>query len=206
MDGATKMNQQSPHARLRPPQARDATLAGASFQWDGSPLTRILVPTDFSDTSWAVMQYVRPWIDAIGGEVLLLHVVSPIFSRWSDPTDTIFIDRASFETFYGELYEQAHAQLVTWLPSAGDDRVRPVVVVGNPAHEIVRVAREQQADLIIMGASRRGRWHRVLWGSVTAQVIRQASVPVITLSGVRPVIPHAVLGEPADVAGMAAHS
>jgi hypothetical protein len=44
----------------------------------------MLVPTNFSDTSQAVIRYLLLWMNAVGGELVLLHVVPEILSRWSD--------------------------------------------------------------------------------------------------------------------------
>jgi nucleotide-binding universal stress UspA family protein len=52
---------------------------------------------------------------------------------------------------------------------------------GIPAEEIVRVAREVEADLIVMGTHGRSGLGRLLLGSVAEQVMRHATCPVLTL-------------------------
>jgi hypothetical protein len=58
----------------------------------GISMGRMLVPANFSDTSRAMMRYLLPWMNAVGGELFLLHVVPEILSRWSDVIDTMFIE------------------------------------------------------------------------------------------------------------------
>lgn len=186
MRAGDTMDQPSLYSRLSPLQDRDARLAAPSPWLNGRLPTRILVPTDLSYTSQAVVQHGLSWVDAMAGELLLLHVIPDVLSPWSDPMDTLFIDRTSVAAHYGELCEQGHSRLVTWLPCRWEPRIRPLVAVGNPAQEIVRVAREQQADLILMGASHKSRWRQMLWGSVTDQVVRRAPVPVITVASPGP--------------------
>ena len=55
------------------------------------------------------------------------------------------------------------------------------VVIGNPAHEIARVADERAADLIVLGRSQRGAVDRFLGGDTTMQVMHCSSVPVLVL-------------------------
>ena len=59
-------------------------------------------------------------------------------------------------------------------------RVERLVTVGRAYREIVRIAAEQQSDLIVMGVGR-GGVDRLFFGSTTNHVVRQASCPVLTL-------------------------
>jgi nucleotide-binding universal stress UspA family protein len=58
-----------------------------------------------------------------------------------------------------------------------------VVVFGRAHREIVRVAAETKADLIVMGAQGRGGVELWLFGSATQQVVRAAPCPVLTVRG-----------------------
>jgi nucleotide-binding universal stress UspA family protein len=55
------------------------------------------------------------------------------------------------------------------------------VVVGSPFVEIIRYARAQQVDLIVMGTHGRGPVEHMLLGSVAEKVVRKASCPVLTV-------------------------
>jgi nucleotide-binding universal stress UspA family protein len=52
---------------------------------------------------------------------------------------------------------------------------------GSPAHEIVRAAREQQSDLIVIGSRGRGRASAALLGSVSHEVLHESPVPVLVV-------------------------
>jgi Universal stress protein family len=67
------------------------------------------------------------------------------------------------------------------LPAGSPDCFRALVAVGKAADEIVRVARKQKADLIVMGTHGWGALRHLLGSSVAAKVSRKASVPVITV-------------------------
>lgn len=55
------------------------------------------------------------------------------------------------------------------------------VVTGRAHREILRVAKEEHADLIVMGAQGRGGPALTLFGSTTEQVVRAAACPVLTV-------------------------
>jgi nucleotide-binding universal stress UspA family protein len=62
--------------------------------------------------------------------------------------------------------------------SASGLAVRTAVRTGDPAAEIIRGAREYQADLIAMTTHGRSGLSRLIFGSVAEAVLRRASVPV----------------------------
>ena len=63
-------------------------------------------------------------------------------------------------------------------PSA---RVQAVIVHGEPAYEIVRYAREERVDLIVLATRGLTGWEHVVFGSVAERVVRLAPCPVLTL-------------------------
>jgi len=75
-------------------------------------------------------------------------------------------------------------------------QVQHVLVEGDPATEIVRHAREVNADLIVMGTHGRTGLDRLLMGSVAEKVMRDAQCSVLVVK-----LPKGIpVAEPADVA------
>jgi nucleotide-binding universal stress UspA family protein len=60
-------------------------------------------------------------------------------------------------------------------------KVRWTLPVGVPFEEIVRVAADEHADMIVMGTHGRSGLNRLLLGSVAERVIRLAPCPVVTV-------------------------
>ena len=52
---------------------------------------------------------------------------------------------------------------------------------GIPYHEIVTLAQDRRADLIVIDTHGRGGVNRALLGSVADRVVRLASCPVLTV-------------------------
>jgi nucleotide-binding universal stress UspA family protein len=160
-------------------------------------MKRILVPIDFSTPSLAALRQAVHYTQTVGGELLLLHVVEGAPLRWYtvdglpeapsaflDPTAHLRLPQPPPTRVARDLVAEAEWKLAALLPPQ-PDRFRALVTVGRAAEEIVRVARAQGADLIIMGThGRRGlrRWFRK---SVTDQVRRQAPTAVLTVGARR---------------------
>ncbi|HVW62601.1 MAG TPA: universal stress protein [Puia sp.] len=70
----------------------------------------------------------------------------------------------------------------------GDMRVSRFTPEGTPEKELLRVAEEWKADLIVMGTHGRSGLGRMFAGSVAGYVIRNATIPVMVMPpGVAPI-------------------
>ena len=160
-------------------------------------MKRILVPTDFSTRSLEALERVLKYTRTVEGELLLLHVVEGKPLHWYavngqpedlypssriDPEGAFFVPQGPQKVVHRDLCQEAQWKLVTLLPPQ-PDRFRALVTVGKVADEIVRVAGEQKADLIVVGTQGRRGFRRWLRSSVADQVRRKAAVPVITFDG-----------------------
>jgi nucleotide-binding universal stress UspA family protein len=157
-------------------------------------MRRILVPTDFSDPSRQAIHYALALTAAVEGDLLLLHVVEgdPLPRYVVGETPDMFPSRmdsagrrsqgtCSPMIIYHDRCEEARWKLAGLLPSGCPERFRPLVTVGKAAEEIVRVARGEQVDLILLGIHGQRRWRHVLWPSVPARVMRRTPIPVMML-------------------------
>jgi nucleotide-binding universal stress UspA family protein len=159
----------------------------------GTMMKRILVPIDFSTPSLAALTQAVHYTQAVGGELLLLHVVEGEPLRWYaadglpeppsarfDPTAQLLLPSTPQRRVARDLSEEAAWKLAALLPPQ-PERFRTLVTVGRAAEEIVRVARAQGADLIVMGTHGRRGLRRWLRRRVTDQVRRQAPAAVLTV-------------------------
>jgi hypothetical protein len=58
---------------------------------------------------------------------------------------------------------------------------RDLVTTGEAAPEILRIAQEEHVDLIVIASHGLAGWRRLVFGSVTEKVVRQATCPVLTI-------------------------
>jgi len=57
------------------------------------------------------------------------------------------------------------------------------VLQGNPSQEILKSAREMEADLIVIGSRGRTGIEKLLLGSVAEKVVLQSPIPVLMIKG-----------------------
>jgi nucleotide-binding universal stress UspA family protein len=133
-------------------------------------LKKILVPVDFSDCSKYALQYAASFAKQFGAELQLVHVVEP----YPAVPEMYPIDVESLQ--------DGKAQLDTLRESLGEDvRARVSLRTGQPYNEITQAAADGQADLIIISTHGRKGLTRMLLGSTTEKVVRQAPCPVLVV-------------------------
>lgn len=140
-------------------------------------ITRILVPTDFSPHAEAAYRYALELALGFQATVHVMTVVEdPIASgMWSSELYT-----AEIAGLQMNLARDAEQRLKASVPAAGAS-VTTEVRTGNTARQILEVAKEQHADLIVMGTHGRTGIAHVVMGSVAERVVRLAPCPVLTL-------------------------
>ncbi len=141
-------------------------------------LQRILLPTDFSDNAAEAQKYACEFADRFGSELHLLHVLEVHV----DPTPQFGMGLA-LPSHMEESTKAAENQLAALLPAAWASmhEVVRATMHGSPFVEIVRYARQQNIDLIVMGTHGRTGLAHVLTGSVAERVVRKAPCPVLTV-------------------------
>ncbi len=138
-------------------------------------LTRILLPTDFSDTAKHAHGYARELAVRFDASVHLLHVVSdPTPQDWAVGATGVVV--ADLLRAWSADAERRLEETVL----EGVETVR-AIRVGHAFVEIIQYATDQAVDLIVMGTHGRGPVRHLLLGSVAEKVVRKAPCPVLTV-------------------------
>lgn len=139
----------------------------------------ILCPVEFSDASTRALEYALSLAEETDARLILLHVVEgtieqPSFSE---------IGHLSVSEYYRNLRDDALARLKAAVPEEARVWCKPDerVTTGKAYREILRVATEDRAELIVMGVHGSGALTSRLFGSTTHHIIREAGCPVLTL-------------------------
>ncbi len=144
----------------------------------GGVFSRIVVPTDFSACAEEAWTLAGRLADAFGAELVLLHVLveGPLFHE-----GPFNMDKA--RKVYEAARKWAEESLEQWGGTAREKglKVRWVLRTGVPYREIVALATDERADLVLMGTHGRGGIDRALLGSVADRVVRLAPCPVLTV-------------------------
>jgi nucleotide-binding universal stress UspA family protein len=143
------------------------------------PLFRTIVcGVDFSDVSQRAVAHALSLSQEAGGRLMLLHVVE------QPPSETFAAFPQLDPARYGEqVAASARTRLELMVPDDARNwcRPEPRLGCGKPYREILRVAEQEQADLIVMGVHGHGAVDRLVFGSTTERVVRRAPCPLLTI-------------------------
>jgi nucleotide-binding universal stress UspA family protein len=139
-------------------------------------ISRILAATDFSDCSNHALRYAYELADTFGAELHLLNVVELAAGAYPE----FGIQTRDIEAGQTRNANKALEELpeLKWRDKLSIQRA---VLVGAPFVEIVRYAREQKIDLIVIGTHGRGAVTHMLMGSTAEKVVRKAPCPVLSV-------------------------
>jgi nucleotide-binding universal stress UspA family protein len=152
-------------------------------------IKNILAPTDLSLLSAQGVVYAGNLAKATGAQIIVGHVV---------PTDEFVSHARLLETSYSsaKIEEQLsrllerHTQLLhdfvtrQLLSSNSALAVRQIVEMGDPYGLIVEWVKKNRIDLIIMSTHGRSGLPRMMLGSVTERVLRNAHCPVLAIPAI----------------------
>jgi universal stress protein A len=140
-------------------------------------IKRILAPTDFSPASKKALKYAVRFARDYGSELTVLHVAETAIS----PSLEEVPEASAFSKAEMADAEANLRTLVKSVRDAGVPGVRSAIRMGLAAHEIVEVAKELDADLIVIATRGYTGWERLVIGSTAARVARAAPCPVLVV-------------------------
>jgi nucleotide-binding universal stress UspA family protein len=139
---------------------------------------RIVVPTDFSDCAEEAWVLAQGMAAALGSELVLAHVLveTPLYEE-----GPFTMERT--KRVYEAARKWAEESIEHWAGTARGKglKVRTVLRTGAPYREIVDLATDERADLVLIGTHGRGGLDRALLGSVADRVVRLSPCPVLTV-------------------------
>jgi len=141
----------------------------------------ILCPLEFSDASTRALDYAFSLAQEANARLILLHVIESLLGE-AGAAEMGHLTVAEYDRY---LEEDAIARLKSAVPdqarvwSAPEERVTR----GRAYREILKVAKDESVELIVMGVQGKGALSRLVFGSTTHHVIREAGCPVLTIHG-----------------------
>jgi nucleotide-binding universal stress UspA family protein len=150
-------------------------------------ISKILVPTDLSETSQHGIVYGCGLAEEQKASLIVLHVTNEV-EAWEPFSEDYGIGRFtgarwSADRIISEAvldlnrFLEPHLERVKSLPL-----VSKRVVVGRVAQEIARVAQDEKADLVILSPRRERGLRHWLTGSITDRVTRLSPCPVLSVA------------------------
>jgi nucleotide-binding universal stress UspA family protein len=141
----------------------------------------VLCPVDFSEPSRAALCYAAAVADHFGAHLTVLAVDDPLLAEVAASSGQ---QPSLTEATFQELNRFCRETLPNC--QGGPKKIEFRATIGKPATEILRVANEMRADLIVMSSHGRIGLRRMFFGSTTERVLRETSVPVLVTPDAKP--------------------
>jgi len=141
--------------------------------------TDVLLATDFSETARIALDHAAMLASDHGATLHLLHVVEE-FSYW----ESFDLKHFPSDAVLGEIEENTRIALQDLVEEEGvgeEVATESLVRRGKPFVEIVRVARDVDADVIVVGSHGQSGLAETLFGSTAEKVVRKASCCVFVV-------------------------
>lgn len=153
------------------------TVPPRSVTTAGLPFRRILCPVDFSEASLVALQTAFSMAKEADARLVVMNVVD-----WPG-NDSILVTASGDRELLGQIERQAAQRLESFISDESKVWSRPEtrVTIGKPYREILALAADWAADLIVIGVHGRNPIGLAVFGSTTNQVVRRAPCPVLTI-------------------------
>ena len=140
-------------------------------------LQKIVCALDLSEHSRQVAEYATMLAKMSGASIVAVYAAPTLtqYTGFHVPPNTI-------DSFVGEIVSGAEKAMADFVAEHFPDvQVKAEGVVGYAAEEILSLAENEDADLIVMGTHGRKGIDRILFGSVAEKVVKNSSRPVLTI-------------------------
>jgi nucleotide-binding universal stress UspA family protein len=142
-----------------------------------APFKNIVCAVDFSMPSLKAIEYSLSLAQEAGGRLTLFHALEWVPNeKGLDPPD-------AFREYRVRMEAEMQDRLERIVPDDAKSFCEVVVRTGRAYRELLTLARELAAELIVMGVRGRNPLDLMLFGSTTAHVVRRADCPVLTIPG-----------------------
>jgi nucleotide-binding universal stress UspA family protein len=152
-----------------------------------SKIVKVLIALDYDPTAQTVAEIGFSMAKAMNAEVILLHVIA----------DTVYYSSTAYSPIMG-FTGQMEMEQIQWdsvdtlkkvtshyLNNArehlGDEAIKTIVTEGDFADAIIKAAKDNDADILVMGSHSRKWLEKIILGSVTEKVLKITTLPLFII-------------------------
>lgn len=144
------------------------------------PIERILAPTDFSDNAMRAVREAAELAVHFQARLMVAHVIPPVPTV--PPEMHYNFELPVYQEALQENARNRLEELKERLKSSGLGVEAEIeFCFGDPAREIVRIAAEWSADMIVIATHGHTGWQHLVFGSVAEKVVRTSRSTVLTI-------------------------
>jgi nucleotide-binding universal stress UspA family protein len=138
----------------------------------------ILAPIDFSDFSRNALDVAADLASRLAAELLLVHVVPAIPDL---PEGVSIFEEGEYDK---SLHDRAEKRLSDLAAERADKNLKVRTEIGTADEvgmELVRIAKNDHIDMIVIATHGMTGWRRIPFGSVAKKVVEEGECPVLVL-------------------------
>jgi nucleotide-binding universal stress UspA family protein len=151
-------------------------------------MKKILIALDYSPTAPKVAETGYALAKAMNAKAILLHVISDVTYYSSLDYSPImgFGGFSNLDTVQTNTIEEIKKAAQTYLDKSkqhlGDERIQTIVKKnGDYGEAILKIAKELNVDIIVMGTHSRRGLEKIWMGSVAEKVLHHSLIPVFII-------------------------
>ena len=142
-------------------------------------IDKVLFPTDFSEHSEHALSYALSFAKEYGAKLYVLHVIEDVQYL----ANAYMFDVPVMPSF-ADIEQSRLKEMQEFIERVITDpaiEIEKAIKRGRPFIEIIRTAREEDVDLIVIATHGRSGLEHVFFGSVAEKVVRKAPCPVLSI-------------------------
>ena len=147
-----------------------------------SQFKKIMVAVDFSEYSHKIVDYAGRLARDLGVELIFVNVIN---QRDVDMVNEVGMhtDKISAKDYINGLIDDRNEQMRNLLSDTSCTQIpnRFMIKKGVPFVELVKTAKEEKVDMVVMGTKGRGNIAGILFGSQAEKMFRHCPVPLISI-------------------------
>src|SRR5688572_12299842 len=141
------------------------------------PITHLLCPVDFSDSSRFALRTAAIIAERLGAHLTVVTVDDPLLAQVAAQVTPSLTGATESEL------QRFAADAMTDVAAPPAERTHLIVAVGQPAPLILQSARNAGANLIVMSSQGRSGARKMFFGSTAERVLRDTTLPVLITRG-----------------------
>jgi nucleotide-binding universal stress UspA family protein len=144
---------------------------------------KIIAAIDFSDITPRLLEQTTTLAKTLNAELFMIHVAEPNPDHIAydyDPATVYTVDSAEVRKSIAERFHQEHKTLQEYAEDMREQGIKctALMIQGSTVELLLKEAERLEADFIIAGTHGKGLISQLLLGSISEQLVKQATIPI----------------------------
>jgi len=146
-----------------------------------SDIKKIMVAIAFSEYSQAEFDYAVELALDLDSILVVAHIIDIKYVEAISSVESMGY-QVNTDDYIKGMKEEKMSQLHQMMKNAllPKEKIKAIIKVGHPLDKLIKIIKEEDIDLAVVGAKGRTDMEHVLLGSIAEKMIRHSPVPILT--------------------------